>query len=52
MKIYKNKSIFDNLIPIDKIIKLHRIHDEAHLNRDEKNYGKKVKLDYGLFLPK
>lgn len=51
MKISKNKSIFENLIPIDKSIKLHQIHDEAHLNRDEKNYGKKVKLDYGLFLP-
>jgi hypothetical protein len=52
MKISKNHSIFDNLVPIDKSIKLNQVHnDESFNSLNEKNYGKKVQLDYGIFLP-
>lgn len=43
MKITKNNSIFEKLVPIDKKIKPSQIHHEL---REQKN------LDYELFLPK
>jgi hypothetical protein len=43
MKVGKNHSIFENLVPIDKKIKPSQVHDD--------NLVKKS-LDYQLFLPK
>lgn len=43
MKITKNNSIFENLIPIDKKIKPSQVHNEISIKKN---------LDYELFLPK
>jgi len=43
MKIGKNHSIFENLVPIDKKIKPSQVHDDILMKKS---------LDYEIFLPK